>query len=158
MDFTEAQEVTGYIKMIQNGSGYNEVFGLSPYQLLANNNASNSFKQKNMCAAMKSTVETIHFFKPEILVCFISQPERAQYATDTITPPYSKSQDDLFNMAEISIRMEDTCKRLGIPFVDGHSIGCTMWSLDVYEYDKLHLKSYGKEILCRLIAKTLNMY
>ena len=111
-----------------------------------------------MCAAMKSTVETIHFFKPEILVCFISQPERAQYATDTITPPYSKSQDDLFNMAEISIRMEDTCKRLGIPFVDGHSIGCTMWSLDVYEYDKLHLKAYGKEILCRLIAKTLNMY
>lgn len=158
VDFTEAQEVTGYIKMIQNGSGYNEVFGLSPYQLLANNNAPNSFKQKNMCAAMKSTVETIHFFKPEILVCFISQPERAQYATDTITPPYSKSQDDLLNMAEISIRMEDTCKRLGIPFVDGHSIGCTMWSLDVYEYDKLHLKAYGKEILCRLIAKTLNMY
>lgn len=158
VDFTEAQEVTGYIKMIQNGSGYNEVFGLSPYQLLANNNAPNSFTQKNMCAAMKSTVETIHFFKPEILVCFISQPERAQYATDTITPPYSKSQDDLINMAEISIRMEDTCKRLGIPFVDGHSIGCTMWSLDVYEYDKLHLQSYGKEILCRLIAKTLNMY
>ena len=158
VDFTEAQEVTGYIKMIQNGSGYNEVFGLSPYQLLANNNAPNSFTQKNMCAAMKSTVETIHFFKPEILVCFISQPERAQYATDTITPPYSKSQDDLLNMAEISIRMEDTCKRLGIPFVDGHSIGCTMWSLDVYEYDKLHLKAYGKEILCRLIAKTLNMY
>lgn len=158
VDFTEAQEVTGYIKMIQNGSGYNEVFGLSPYQLLANNNAPNSFTQKNMCAAMKSTVETIHFFKPEILVCFISQPERAQYATDTITPPYSKSQNDLFNMAEISIRMEDTCKRLGIPFVDGHSIGCTMWSLDVYEYDKLHLNDYGKEILCRLIAKTLNMY
>lgn len=158
VDLTEAQEVTGYIKMIQNGSGYNEVFGLSPYQLLANNNAPKSFTQKNMCAAMKSTVETIHFFKPEILVCFISQPERAQYATDTITPPYSKSQDDLFNMAEISIRMEDTCKRLGIPFVDGHSIGCTMWSLGVYEYDKLHLKAYGKEILCRLIAKTLNMY
>lgn len=158
VDFTEAQEVTGYIKMIQNGSGYNEVFGLSPYQLLANNNAPKSFAQKNMCAAMKSTVETIHFFKPEILVCFISQPERAQYATDTITPPYSRSQNDLFNMAEISIRMEDTCKRLGIPFVDGHSIGCTMWSLDVYEYDKLHLKAYGKEILCRLIAKTLNMY
>lgn len=158
VDFTEAQEVTGYIKMIQNGSGYNEVFGLSPYQLLANNNAPKSFTQKNMCAAMKSTVETIHFFKPEILVCFISQPERAQYATDPITPPYSKSQNDLFNMAEISIRMEDTCKRLGIPFVDGHSIGCTMWSLDVYEYDKLHLKAYGKEILCRLIAKTLNMY
>ena len=158
VDFTEAQEVTGYIKMIQNGSGYNEVFGLSPYQLLANNNAPNSFAQKNMCAAMKSTVETIHFFKQEILVCFISQPERAQYATDTITPPYSKSQDELFNMAEISIRMEDTCKRLGIPFVDGHSIGCTMWSLDVYEYDKLHLNSDGKEILCRLIAKTLNMY
>lgn len=158
VDFTEAQEVTGYIKMIQNGSGYNEVFGLSPYQLLANNNAPNSFRQKNMCAAMKSTVETIHFFKPEILVCFISQPERAQYATDTITPPYSKSQNDLFNMAEISIRMEDTCKRLGIPFVDGHSIGCTMWSLGVYEYDKLHLNAYGKEILRRLIAKTLNMY
>lgn len=158
VDFTEAQEVTGYIKMIQNGSGYNEVFGLSPYQLLANNNAPKSFTQKNMCAAMKSTVETIHFFKPEILVCFISQPERAQYATDPIMPPYSKSQNDLFNMAEISIRMEDTCKRLGIPFVDGHSIGCTMWSLDVYEYDKLHLKAYGKEILCRLIAKTLNMY
>ena len=158
VDFTEAQEVTGYIKMIQNGSGYNEVFGLSPYQLLANNNTPKSFTQKNMCAAMKSTVEAIHFFKQEILVCFISQPERAQYATDTITPPYSKSQDDLFNMAEISIRMEDTCKRLGIPFVDGHSIGCTMWSLNVYEYDKLHLNSYGKEILCRLIAKTLNMY
>ena len=158
VDFSEAQEVTGYIKMVQNGSGYNEVFGLSPYQLLANNNSANSFSQRNMCAAMKSTVETIHFFKPKILVCFISQPERAQYATDTITPPYSKSENDLFNMAEISIRMEDTCKRLGIPFVDGHSIGCTMWSLDVYKYDKLHLNAYGKEILCRLIAKTLNMY
>ena len=158
VDFSEAQEVTGYIKMVQNGSGYNEVFGLSPYQLLANNNSANSFSQRNMCAAMKSTVETIHFFKPEILVCFISQPERAQYATDTITPPYSKSENDLFNMAEISIRMEDTCKRLGIPFVDGHSIGCTMWSLDVYEHDKLHLNAYGKEILRRLIAKTLNMY
>lgn len=158
VDFSEAQEVTGYIKMVQNGSGYNEVFGLSPYQLLANNNSANSFLQRNMCAAMKSTVETIHFFKPEILVCFISQPERAQYATDTITPPYSKVENDLFNMAEISIRMEDTCKRLGIPFVDGHSIGCTMWSLGVYEYDKLHLNAYGKEILCRLIAKTLNMY
>ena len=158
VDFSEAQEVTGYIKMVQNGSGYNEVFGLSPYQLLANNNSANSFSQRNMCAAMKSTVETIHFFKPEILVCFISQPERAQYATDTITPPYSRSENDLFNMAEISIRMEDTCKRLGIPFVDGHSIGCTMWSLGVYEHDKLHLNAYGKEILCRLIAKTLNMY
>lgn len=158
VDFSEAQEVTGYIKMVQNGSGYNEVFGLSPYQLLANNNSANSFSQQNICAAMKSTVETIHFFKPEVLVCFISQPERAQYGTDTITPPYSKSGDDLFNMAEISIRMEDTCKRLGIPFVDGHSIGCTMWSLDVYEHDKLHLNAYGKEILCRLIAKTLNMY
>lgn len=158
VDFTEAQEVTGYIKMIQNGSGYNEIFGLSPYQLLANNNAANSFVQPNMCAAMKSTVETIHFFKPEVLVCFISQPERAQYATDPITPPYSKTQKDLLNMAEISIRMEDTCKRLGIPFVDGHSIGCTMWSLGVYEYDKLHLNNYGKKILNRLIAKTLNMY
>lgn len=158
VDLTEAQEVTGYIKMIQNGSGYNEIFGLSPYQLLANNNAANSFVQPNMCAAMKSTVETIHFFKPEVLVCFISQPERAQYATDPITPPYSKIQKDLFNMAEISIRMEDTCKRLGIPFVDGHSIGCTMWSLDVYENDKLHLNANGKKILCRLIAKTLNMY
>lgn len=158
VDFSRAQEVTGYIKMVQNGSGYNEVFGLSPYQLLANNNSANSFSQRNMCAAMKSTVETIHFFKPEILVCFISQPERAQYGTDPITPPYSKSKKDLFNMAEISIRMEDTCKRLGIPFVDGHSIGCTMWSLGVYEYDKLHLNAYGKKILCRLIAKTLNMY
>ena len=147
-----------FTKMVQNGSGYNEVFGLSPYQLLANNNSANSFVQPNICAAMKSTVETIHFFKPEVLVCFISQPERAQYATDSITPPYSKSGNDLFNMAEISIRMEDTCKRLGIPFVDGHSIGCTMWNLGVYEYDKLHLNDYGKEILCRLIAKTLNMY
>jgi hypothetical protein len=159
VDFSGANEVTGYIKMVQNGSGYNEVFGLSPYQLLANNNSANSFSQPNMCAAMKSTVETIHFFKPEVLVCFISQPERAQYATDPITPPYSKSNKDLFNMAEISIRMEDTCKRLGIPFVDGHSIGCTMWNLTVYCSDKLHVNTqYGKDMLCRLIAKTLNMY
>lgn len=159
VDFSEAQEVTGYIKMVQNGSGYNEVFGLSPYQLLANNNAENSFSQLNMCAAMKSTVETIHFFKPEVLVCFISQPERAQYANDTITPPYSKSDKDLFTMAEISIRMEDTCRRLGVPFVDGHSIGCTMWNLTVYCTDKLHVNTqYGKDMLCRLIAKTLNMY
>lgn len=159
VDFSNASEVTGYIKMIQNGSGYNEVFGLSPYQLLANNNSEKSFSQPSMCAAMKSTVETIHFFKPEVLICFISQPERAQYSTDPITPPYSKSNSELFNMAEISIRMEDTCKRLGVPFVNGHSIGCTMWNLEVYENDKLHVTTkYGKSMLCRLIAKTLNMY
>ena len=158
VDFSEANEVIGYIKMVQNGSGFNETYGLSPYQLLANNNSPNSFSQPNICGAIKSTVETIHFFKPEVLVCFISQPERDKYGRDVIIPPLSRSASDLFNMSEISIRMEDTCKRLGIPFVDGHSIGCTMWSLDVYEYDKLHLKAHGKEILCRLIAKTLNMY
>ena len=146
-------EIVGEAYKYCDGTGRVENRGLSIYQLLSNNTETR-YNTDSIQMGISNMINLVMYYKPDAVLVFVSQPERAQYATDPIDPPFKKGE---LNMAEISYTMEETCRRKGIPYVDTHSLmGINMGNLSIYLEDLLHLNAFGAAKFCRIIGGFIN--
>lgn len=159
------QPLTGYYKLIEKYK--NEISKADFVTILGGVNDylhgsdrlgdfSNTSESNTIYGAIKKIVETIMLINPNITIVFFSQPECGKYGDQpyNTTPPEANGLG--LTMENISIAMEDCCKRLGVPFFNTHATLWNFYQIHIYTGDNLHPNKIGGEKIGQQMGRYIN--